>query len=64
MYYMNTFIDISLEGPRIISEKIYHPCYIGGWSAAEYWCLTEQIFRTIVVLTTKKIRDRSPTINA
>lgn len=51
-----------LENPWAIAEKIYPPCYIGGWSAAEYWGLTEQIFRTVVVLTTRKPRNRQPII--
>ena len=54
--------DIPLEDPWIIVLQLYSPCYIGGWSAAEYWGLTEQIFRTIVVMTSQKPRDRTPTI--
>lgn len=54
--------NIALEDPWIIAEKIYHPCYIGGWSAAEYWGFTEQIFQTILVKTTQKPRDRHPVI--
>ncbi|MCJ7771598.1 MAG: type IV toxin-antitoxin system AbiEi family antitoxin domain-containing protein [Desulfobacterales bacterium] len=54
--------DIPLEEPWIFAEYLYSPCYIGGWTAAEYWGLTEQIFRTIVVLTTSKPRDRAPEI--
>jgi predicted transcriptional regulator of viral defense system len=54
--------DIPLEDPWIIADRLFSPCYIGGWSAAEYWDLTEQIFRTVVVLTTQKPRDRSPEI--
>lgn len=54
--------DIALEDPWLIAERLYAPCYIGGWSAAEYWDLTEQIFRTIVVMTTQKPRDRSPVL--
>ena len=54
--------DIPLEDPWIIAERLFAPCYIGGWSAAEYWGLTEQIFRTVVVMTTQKPRDRSPNI--
>jgi len=50
--------DIPLEDPWIIAEKLYHPCYIGAWSAAEYWGLTEQIFRTVVIMTIKKPRNR------
>lgn len=54
--------DVPLEDPWLIAERLYSPCYIGGWSAAEHWDLTEQIFRTVVVMTTQKPRDRSPTI--
>ncbi len=54
--------DIPLEDPWLVAERLYSPCYIGGWSAAEYWDLTEQIFRTVIVLTTQKPRDRKPRI--
>jgi predicted transcriptional regulator of viral defense system len=54
--------DVPLEDPWLIAAKLYNPCYIGGWSAAEYWNLTEQIFRTVIVLTTQKPRDRRPII--
>jgi len=36
--------DIPLEDAWIIADKLFNPCYIGGWSAAEHWGLTEQIF--------------------
>mgnify|MGYP001043966272 CR=1 FL=1 len=52
--------DIPLEDAWIVAERLFRPCYIGGWSAAEYWSLTEQIFRTIVVMTTQKPRNRRP----
>ena len=54
--------DIVLEDPWIVAERLFAPCYIGGWSAAEYWELTEQVFRTIVVMTTRRPRDRKPAI--
>ena len=54
--------DVALEDPWLIAEKLYSPCYIGGWSAAEHWDLTEQIFRTVVVLTAQTPRDRNPVI--
>lgn len=50
------------EDPMLIAQKLYAPCYIGGWSAAEYWDLTEQIFRTIVVVTQKLQRNYSPIV--
>lgn len=54
--------DIPLEDAWIIADKLYERCYIGGWSAAEYWDLTEQIFRTVVVLTTQQLRERKQSI--
>lgn len=55
-------VNIALEDPWVIAEKLYAPCYIGGWSAAEYWGLTEQIFRAILVMTQQKPRNRTPDI--
>lgn len=55
--------DIALEDPLVIAEKLFSPCYIGGWSAAEYWGMTEQIFNTIVIFTTQKPRNRKPIIH-
>src|SRR3990167_7468018 len=54
--------DIPLEDPWVIADRLFSPCYMGGWSAAEYWDFTEQIFRTIVVMTIRKPRARSPFI--
>ena len=54
--------DVALEDPMVIADRLFAPCYIGGWSAAEYWDLTEQIFRSVLVMTTNKLRNRKPTI--
>lgn len=54
--------DVIIEDPWLIATELYSPCYIGGWSAAEHWSLTEQIFRSVVVITTKQVRDRAPVI--
>ena len=43
-----------LEDPWILVPELYEPGYIGGWSALEYWELTEQLFRSICVLTRKR----------
>jgi len=47
------------EDPWVIASIFYDPSYIGGWSAAEYWDLTEQIFRSTFVVTSRHIRQRS-----
>lgn len=54
--------DVALEDPWLVAERLYSPCYIGGWSAAEHWGMTEQIFRTLLVFTTCKPRERRPTL--
>lgn len=54
--------DVPIEDPWLIADRLFSPCYIGGWSAAEYFDLTEQIFNTVVVMTLKKPRDRKPVI--
>lgn len=45
--------------PWIVAAKLYEPCYIGGFSACEYWDLTEQIFRDVVVFTSTPLRERT-----
>ena len=47
-----------LEDPWVVATALFSPCYVGGWSAAEHWRLTEQIFRSVLIITTKKPRQR------
>ena len=54
--------DVPLEDPWLVAGRLFAPCYIGGWSAAEYLDLTEQIFSTVMVMTALKPRDRRPKI--
>jgi len=54
--------DIALEDSWLVADRLFAPCYIGGWSAAEYLDLTEQIFSTVIVMTVKRPRDRNPVI--
>lgn len=51
-------VDPISEDPWFVASKIFSPCYISGWSAAEHWGFTEQIFRSIFVITSKKIKLR------
>ena len=41
------------EDPWALAMELFRPCYISGFTAAEYWGLTEQIFNTVVVYTTQ-----------
>jgi predicted transcriptional regulator of viral defense system len=47
-----------LEDPWVLVPALFAPAYIGGRTAAEYWDLTEQIFRDIVVITARTVRAK------
>ena len=47
------------EDPWVLAAKAFSPCYVGGWSACEYWSLTDQVFRDLLVFTTRRVRNRS-----
>jgi predicted transcriptional regulator of viral defense system len=51
-------VDPVSEDPWAIAQRLFEPCYIGGWSAAEHWDLTEQIFRSVLVVTARKVRSK------
>ncbi|MBI3372315.1 MAG: type IV toxin-antitoxin system AbiEi family antitoxin domain-containing protein [Betaproteobacteria bacterium] len=50
--------DLPLEDTWVIADRLFAPCYIGGWSAAAHWGLTEQLFRPVLVVTTRRPRAR------
>lgn len=50
------------EDPWVLAHEAFSPCYIGGWSAAEHWGLTEQIFRSTLVVTAASVRAKSRTL--
>ncbi len=50
--------DIAVEDAWVLADKVFAPCYIGGWSAAEYWGFTEQLFRSTLVITSRRPRAR------
>jgi len=44
------------EDPLILADAVWAPCYFTGWTAANHWTLTEQVFRTTVLKTTGRVR--------
>ena len=46
------------EDPWVVAAKTFSPCYLGGWTACEHWGLTEQLFREMIVFTTRRVRHR------
>jgi predicted transcriptional regulator of viral defense system len=52
-----------LEDPWILVPALFDPGYVGGASAAQFWDLTEQLFRSVFVYTSKPIRRTNQTIH-
>lgn len=55
--------NVMVDEPWVLAKEIFDPCYIGGWSAAEHWGLTEQIFNSAMIFTTKKVHKRESHLN-
>ena len=55
--------DRALEDEWILIPELFSPAYVGGWSAAEHWDFTEQIFRDICVFTARPVIKRNQTIH-
>ena len=48
------------EDALIVAAGVWSPCYFTGWTSANHWSLTEQVFRTTVLKTTSRVR--TPTV--
>lgn len=51
--------SLSDENPSLIANALFQKCYIGGWSAANFWGFTDQIFLDTWVMTTQIVRQRA-----
>ena len=47
-----------VEDPWVLVPTLFRECYIGGWTAAHHWDLTEQLFNETVVFTTRRIAEK------
>lgn len=50
--------DTSSTDAWALAMALFSPCYISGWTAAEHWDLTEQIFNSTAVVTSRPQRHR------
>ena len=48
--------------PWLVAARVFAPCYIGGWSACEHWGLTEQLFRSVLVVSVAPQRSAITTV--
>jgi predicted transcriptional regulator of viral defense system len=44
--------------PWVLVPALFGQCYIGGWTAAHHWELTEQLFNETFVFTTRRISEK------
>jgi len=44
------------EDPLVLANAVWAPCYFTGWTAANHWALTDQVFATTVVKTQGRVR--------
>jgi predicted transcriptional regulator of viral defense system len=45
-----------IEDAWPLAMELFSPCFISGWSAAEHWGLTEQIFNAVSLVTARPQR--------
>ena len=55
-------VDSAPEDAWLIAQTAFAPCFIAGWSAVEHWSLTEQVFRSVCVATSRRPRHREQTM--
>jgi len=44
--------------PWAVAATVFAPCYVTGWSAAEHWDLTEQLYRVTAIVSARSLRSR------
>lgn len=61
--YVSVPLDLAaneqvIEDPWVLVPALFGQCYIGGWTAAHHWDLTEQLFNETIVFTARRISRR------
>jgi predicted transcriptional regulator of viral defense system len=47
-----------IADPWVLVPSLFNQCYIGGWTAAHHWELTEQLFNETLVFTTRRVSEK------
>src|ERR1700726_1861249 len=50
-----------IADPWVLVPTLFGQSYIGGWTAAHHWELTEQLFNETVVFTTRRFTEKRVT---
>lgn len=64
--YVSVPLDLAaseqvVADPWVLVPALFGNCYVGGWTAAHHWELTEQLFNETLVFTTRRITKRRVT---
>jgi predicted transcriptional regulator of viral defense system len=56
--------SIAEDDPWTVAMRVFSPCYVGGWTAAGHWHLTEQLYRATLVVTNRVVRRAEVTVGS
>ncbi len=61
--YVSVPLDLAaseqvIADPWVLVPTLFNQCYIGGWTAAHHWELTEQLFNETLVFTTRRVTEK------
>lgn len=61
--YVPVPIDLAMSDqvvgdPWVLVPSLFGEAYIGGWTAAHHWDLTEQLFNQTVIFTTRRVDEQ------
>src|SRR6202521_4414467 len=64
--YVSVPLDLAgseqvIADPWVLVPTLFGQCYIGGWTAAHHWELTEQLFNETFVFTTRRFIEKRVT---
>lgn len=60
--YIGVPVDVAKPGAwsedaLAVASAVWSPCYFTGWTAANHWAMSDQVFRTTVLKTTGRVRS-------
>lgn len=50
--------DHTAEDSLVVGNHLFSPCYIGGWTAANFWGFTDQLFLKVWIMTEKAVHHK------
>ena len=56
----STTSKVVVEEPFLVTDSLYGPGYIAGFSAVKHWDLSEQIIESVTYFTLKQVKNRNP----